>query len=473
MFDPLPPRDWTPAAAYHLLSRAGFGGTPAEVEAFHRRGLTGAVEWLVSSSEPEFALDWGNDALIEKRETVRLARRDGDQMRADELGKEIRQENERRIRALREAWISRMIHTGHPLAEKLTLFWHGHFATSIEKVNDAWLMWRQNELLRAGALGPFGSLTKGISRDGAMIRWLDLDRSTKRSPNENFARELMELFTLGEGNYTEDDIKESARAFSGYRFTPRDRAFRIASGQHDDGPKVIFGNSGSFSGDEVIDFILENQACSRFIGSRLWEFFAGPEPGAALATGLGDALRQVNYEIRPFLARIFQSKLFYSKDVANALIKSPVDWLVSSCRALEIEAPPVPVLMEWLRQLGQMPFAPPNVRGWEGGRSWISATTLIARGTYAAELVGAVKPRHPSMRERRYKAADPLPWVAGIDSTDIAAMAKVLAVRLFGPRPPQSALHAAEGILRESGTDLTGLRAALHGLMCLPDYQLA
>jgi uncharacterized protein (DUF1800 family) len=443
------------------------------VAAFHRRGLSGAVDWLVSKTEPEFALDWGTDELIEKREAIRMARKENDQMQVQELGKELRKVNQQRIRALQETWISRMIHTEHPLAEKLTLFWHGHFATSFEKVDDAWLMWRQNELLRAGALGPFGDLAKGISRDGAMIRWLDLDRSTKRAPNENFARELMELFTLGEGNYTEADIKEAARAFSGYRFSPRDRAFQIATGQHDDGSKQVFGKSGNYSGDDIIDFILENRACSRFIGSRLWEFFAGPEPDAALATALGEALRQQNYAIRPFLARIFQSRLFYSKGVAHALIKGPVDWLVNACRTLEIEAPPIPVLTEWFRQLGQVPFAPPNVRGWEGGRSWISATTLIARGTYAGILVGAKNPQHPSMRDGRFTPANPLPWVQGIPPEDIAAIAQVLAVRLFGPRPADSAVLAAQAALRESGTDLIGLRTALHRLMCLPEYQLA
>jgi len=473
MLDPLPKNQWSPAMANHLLCRAGFGGPPEAVKAVYDLGLTGAVTSLLeATNKPQpLPVDWAGDtSLFDLQRASRIARREGDQEEAQRHQKEMQQEQRRRMENIRELWISRMVETDQPLAEKLTLFWHGHFATSVTKVRDSELMWRQNETLRAIGTQSFDQLVKAISRDGAMIRWLDLNQSSKSAPNENFARELLELFTLGEGNYSETDIKEAARAFTGYRLNPRG-GFVMNDAIHDTGVKKFMGKSRAFDGDGVIDTVLADRQCGRFIAGRIWEFFGGIAPAPVFQRLLGDTLRQGDYEIRPFLKRVFLSKSFYSPQVMGRQIKSPIQWLVQACRTLQISAPPSRVLREWLETLGQQPFAPPNVRGWEGGRSWMSATTLLARSSYAGELTGNSKSGIKRKR-MRITAADPGTWVDVNAGTTSGEKALALARRLYGPNPPAHVIAIAETALVTHGEAPSGLAAAAHDLMSMPEYQL-
>jgi uncharacterized protein (DUF1800 family) len=205
-------------------------------------------------------------------------------------------------------WNQQMTNTKAPLQEKMTLFWHGHFATSAVKVKPAYRMWLQNQTLRAYALGDSGALTKAISRDPAMLVWLDLANSRKESPNENFARELMELFTLGEGNYTENDVKEAAKAFSGYRINPSDQQFRFVPNQFDGSTKVFMQKTGPWTGDQIIDIILEQPHCAKFIVSKVWRFFAYEDPDGSLIDALAVKFHRAHYEIRPLLHTIFTSE---------------------------------------------------------------------------------------------------------------------------------------------------------------------
>ncbi|HEX8898799.1 MAG TPA: DUF1800 family protein, partial [Chthoniobacterales bacterium] len=239
----MPSRDWNSEAAAHLLNRAGFGGTPDEVESAHKQGLTATVDRVVEGATAENgsfpAPAWAHPENIkERRMEIRAAKEEGGTEGIDKM-KEFRQMQNANVLDLRRWWLERMATTSTPLLEKMTLFWHGHFATSAEKVQNGYWMWLQNETLRHHALGNFVALTKAMSRDPAMMIYLDLQQSQKEHPNENWARELMELFTVGIGNYSESDIRESARAFTGYRVDMTNQQFRFAMRQHDAGQKTF------------------------------------------------------------------------------------------------------------------------------------------------------------------------------------------------------------------------------------------
>lgn len=457
------------------MARAGFGGTPAEAERLYSLGLERAVESILAPktrSEPP-VFEWmENDEIPAMRAELRRLRSElGDSQEVRDQRDVIRKENRSRIFEIRRDWVQRMCESPDPFAEKLTLFWHGHFATSAQKVDEGRLIAMQLEMFRTHGGGDFGTLTKALSRDGAMIRYLDLNQSSDRAPNENFARELLELFTLGEGHYSEEDIREAARAFTGYRFHPIDGSFVFENGRHDAGTKEFFGKSGTFGGDDIIDLVLQKRQCGRFLGARLWEFFAGARPTDAFARMLGDSIRTDDYQIRRFLGRVFRSRVFYSPAVARRLIKSPAQWLAQACRELEIPGPPPRLALQWMSTLGQELLAPPNVRGWEGGASWISASTLVARRNYASMLCGFRSEQSPRELQRlRVPIPESWPEIAQATSTDEKAAA--LAGRMFGPEAPATARAAATNALDRHGEENEGLRYALRDLMALPEYNL-
>jgi uncharacterized protein (DUF1800 family) len=287
-------------------------------------------------------------------------------------------------------WLNRMQSGAYPLQEKLTLFWHGHFTTSARDERNAASMWQQNETLRRNAANNFRTFVKQISRDPAMLDYLNNQQNRKAHPNENYARELMELFTLGIGNYTEDDIKEAARAFTGWGHDGEDFIFRRFD--HDYGIKSFFGRTGNFDGDDVIDIILQKNASAPYIANRLLTFFVMDEPDPAVCQSLGNLLRECNFDLRPVLAAMFTSKLFYSKSVIGGQIKSPVQLVIGTQRLLNV-APPNPMqLVVAMEQMGQVPFGPPNVKGWPGGRNWINTATLLVRYNTTVWLAGGGTP---------------------------------------------------------------------------------
>jgi uncharacterized protein (DUF1800 family) len=477
MLKPLNPSRWTPAHAAHLLGRAGFGGTPEEIRALHARGFDGAVEAMLAGDEDSDLFpppDWAADARPVERIVRESLSRGSSEEERKKAFQQAQRESFRRMEALRADWLARMLHTPHPLREKMTLFWHGHFATSVQKVREPLLMWTQNETLRARALGNFGDLVKEISRDPAMIRWLDLGRSDRKNPNENFGRELLELFTLGEGHYTEDDIKEAARAFTGYRIRPDDQTFLFAAGAHDRDLKRFMGRAGRFNGDDIIEIILANKQCARFVGSRIWEFFVYESPAPPVLDAVAAAFRGGKYEVEPLLRTIFRSEEFYSDRAMRRQIKSPVQWLVQACRTLETELPPQPALDGALNQLGQVPFVPPNVRGWEGGRSWISSATLVLRYNLAGYLAGA--PEEGAAALFRAKARDlPLARIAPPALRgNPDALAGALVGRLFGTEELPAMRERALAAIQEAGPTISDadISTVIHRLMSTPDYQL-
>ncbi len=259
-----------------------------------------------------------------------------------------------------------------PLVEKMTLFWHGHFASSVQKVKNVHWMWLQNETFRRHALGNFATLLHEVARDPAMMIYLDLAQSSAAHPNENWSREVMELFTLGIGHYTEQDIREAARAFTGYRLDLRSQQFRYEPALHDAGRKTFMGKSGDFSGDDILDIILQQPACPALIGLKLCRFFVQDEPATPLIDAVAGSLQNHGFEVRPVLRELFSAEQFYSDAVIRSQIKSPIQFLIQTCHLLGTELPPAHVTQPALRKMGQVPFAPPNVKGWDGGKSWIS-----------------------------------------------------------------------------------------------------
>jgi uncharacterized protein (DUF1800 family) len=282
--------------------------------------------------------------------------------------------------------------TPRPLQEKLALFWHGHFATSIQKVKIPYYMWLQNETFRKNAAGNWETMLKEVSRDPAMVIWLDNVSNKAGAPNENFARELMELFTLGEGNYSEKDIKESARAFTGYSIDQKSQGFQFRKQLHDSGRKRFFNRSGNYDGDEVIEIILARPEAPRFITRKLWEFFVYASPSDALVDQLSALLKASHYQFEPVLKTMFSCEEFYSTRAVKKQIKSPVQWLVGSAISLKADLMPTRVVNSVLNLLGQDLFAPPSVKGWDGGAAWITTSSLLARYNLANVMVNGVIP---------------------------------------------------------------------------------
>ncbi|MGV3606425.1 MAG: DUF1800 domain-containing protein [Planctomycetaceae bacterium] len=283
-------------------------------------------------------------------------------------------------------WLHRMLHTPAPLLEKTTLFWHGHFATSAAKVTDTQLMFNQNEMLRKHALGKFEEMVRGIARDPAMLLYLDSATNRKTHPNENFAREVMELFCLGLGNYTEKDIQELARTFTGWEI--QHGQFKFNQFQHDYGRKTILGKSGDFDGDEGISVLLDQPATARFIATKLIRYFITDEadiPPPLLET-LAQKFRDSNLTTGPVLEMLFSSRLFYSDLCIARKLRSPVELGIGMLRALDGASNLTQMATE-LRELGQLPFFPPNVKGWNAGVTWINSSSLLGRSNLVRKVL--------------------------------------------------------------------------------------
>ena len=386
------PFDYTKAA--HLLNRAGFGGTPEEIEKVMKLGPQDAVDWLLDFPDapaeemsqtdvPDLSSIEGYPRNFKEINVKMRGMTPEERMRYRQM---LMRDNREAVLATGAWWLKRMAYGPRPLQEKMTLFWHGHFTTSAKDERSASLMWNQNELLRRNAVGNFRQFVREISRDPAMLDYLNNQQNRKAHPNENYARELMELFTLGIGNYTEYDIREGARAFTGWAHDGEEFIFRKYD--HDDGQKTFFGRKGDYDGDDVIDIILQHQACARYIAGRFYTFYVHEEPEPGMLQSLGETLREGNWEIRPIIRNLFTSQAFYSDKAIGSQIKSPIQLVVGTIRLLGIDMPQPRVLTGALNQMGQVPLEPPNVKGWPGGRAWINTSTTFVRYNTAVWLAG-------------------------------------------------------------------------------------
>ena len=296
---------------------------------------------------------------------------------------------ESELRQLQAIWLYRMIFTPHPLRERLTLFWHNHFATSIAKVRNVVLMQRQNNLLRSHALSDFKALLTAVGKDPAMLIWLDSTINRKAKPNENYAREVMELFTLGRGHYSEKDVQEAARAFTGW-FVVQDQ-FKEVARQHDDGEKNVLGKTGKWTGDDIPGILIDQPACAEWICRKLFRHFVNETeaPSDALIAPLARAFRDSSYRVEVPVAMILRSNLFFDPIVRRRRVKSPIEFAVGTVRALDILNPTVQVvaLAEACGQMGQNLYSPPSVAGWSDGPSWVNSTTLLSRANLALGIL--------------------------------------------------------------------------------------
>lgn len=375
----------------HLLRRFGLGASEQELDYYGKDGLKGAIDLLLNYES--------HDAGPVSEITAFVPEDKPNQLKPQQV---------------RAWWIHRIIATHRPLEEKMTLFWHDHFATSAVKVAQGTLMHTQNEILRKNATGNFETLLTEVSKDPAMIYWLDNQFNVKGKPNENFAREVMELFTLGIGNYTEKDIQEAARAFTGWQYgqpkrdnknkgdVPKRTEFVFRANLHDDGEKTILGKSGSFSGEDVLHMLCENIQTARYITTKLWEWFAYANPEQKLINRLTATFRGANLEIKPLLRAIMESDEFYSPKAIRSIYKNPVDFTVATCRqlglgvALEFKdgrpqgrgALPILAVITATNAMGMELLEPPDVSGWEGGQAWISSATMVERIKWADRLFG-------------------------------------------------------------------------------------
>jgi uncharacterized protein (DUF1800 family) len=494
---PLPASKWNDATAAHLLNRAAFGGTPAEIGAARKKGMAAAVRELIDVSSDAAQVPppaWAHPRNIRaERMEIKMAKTESQNFQ--QKAREVRMMEGENLLDLRQWWLDQMMNGPAPLLEKMTLFWHGHFATGAQKVRDAYWMWLQNDTLRRNALGNFATLAKKISRDPAMMIYLDLQQNRREHPNENWARELMELFTVGIGNYTEEDIRAAARAFTGYRIDFTTQQFRLAPMQQDLGTKTFMGHTGPLNGDDIIDILIQKPACAQFIGKKLWRFFVEDEPSREIVDLIASRIRAHDFEMRPVLREIFSSAQFYSDRVMQTQIKSPVQYIVQTSKLLDTQLPSPVVAQNAMRQMGQILFAPPNVKGWDGGKAWITTSTLLFRYNFANYLINGdailqpgiaarTKPSDPGFRPRaqRQQLAEQIKR----DPIDISKLAPkelrekprelvdLLIARLFQNRPREKDADTFVQFLesRKPDTSDQTMRELVHLMMSTPQFQL-
>ncbi|MEO8104360.1 MAG: DUF1800 domain-containing protein [Betaproteobacteria bacterium] len=366
-----------PDNARHLLNRTGFAASDADIAPFAKLDRADAADRLLAAvqtvaKQPPPA--WVNEPPIPP---VRLRDMTQEARMAEQ------RKNIERAFELREWWFREMLTTPSPLSEKMTLFWHNHFATSQQKVRFTPLMYQQHVTLRRHALGNFGTLLREVARDPAMLVYLDGANSRKDAPNENFAREVMELFTLGEGHYSEHDIKEAARAFTGWSVDRESGHFMFRRFIHDYGSKTVLGKTGRFDGDQVIDILLAQPQTAQFLTRKLWKEFISPTvatPADEAQVSLwADGFRDSGYNIARLMRAMLTSDAFYAADNRAALIKSPVEFVIGTMKQFDIETPNLRPFVIASALLGQNVFSPPNVKGWPGGEAWINSATLLGR----------------------------------------------------------------------------------------------
>jgi uncharacterized protein (DUF1800 family) len=469
---------WGTRQAAHLYRRAGFGGSPDDVARATRSGMQTAVDGFVHfantsalAAQPQLV----NERLTpDERATLMAATKaaaggqnpasDSDIMQVRKKIGVARRDN---IIALQQWFLDRMIQSPAQLQEKMTLLWHGHFTSAYQKGVTAQALADQNNLFRGYALGNIRELTLKVSQDPAMLRYLDNGQNVKAHPNENYARELMELFTLGIGNYSETDVRESARAFTGWGID-RDYAFREFPLRHDDGSKTFLGKTGNFTGTDIVEIIFAQPAAARWFAQTLLNFFVYNDPEPALIDQVAVLLRKNGFNAAPVMSALLRSNVFYSDRAYRALVKSPVQFVVGSYQLYDIKEADL-VALGALRRMGQILFLPPNVKGWDGGAAWLNSQTVLTRENFASSL--------------QAKMGD-APWIqTALRTMDPASVSRALtATILQGDVSPASTAQLAAYLNGSNVSAPAGLsgenadervRGAAYLTMAMPAYQLA
>lgn len=437
-----------PALLAHLLRRTGFGWNAKEWKTAMSLGLSGVTQQRL---HPEKV----SDNLEEVQNTI--------------VGDLVDLEN---LDSIRQWWVFRMVHSSRQLEEKMALFWHQHFATANYKVNNPRWMWQQIETFRNNGLGNFRSLLLEVMRDPAMMIWLDGNTNRKGKANENFARELMELFTMGVGNYTETDVKESARAFTGWVFDYPSQSYIFNPFLHDDGAKTFLGHTGNFHGEDIIDILVHQPITAKFICARLWQFFVNDSPSDADLQPLIQKYFQGGFEIRPILETLFTSEQFYAPANRYAQVKNPTEYAVGVLKTLQA---PIPRdVARYIGNMGQDLLNPPSVKGWDGGDAWINTNTLGARVDFTSRMVTVVNKRSDFRTQIRDI------YMSGNSAAAPEQAVQLLWDKMLPGRPLSATVQAVLVNYAQGDADKAPSKvpsAKLPGLVNLvlgsPDYQLA
>lgn len=450
----------------HLLNRAGFGFTPEELAPYLEMGYSSALEQLTSPSSTD------NSALDHM-----LAEQSFDFTNPDDI---------------KRWWLFRMMFTRRPLEEKMTLFWHGHFATSDNKVRNPYAMYVQNCTIRKHAFGKFDDLLLAMSKDPAMIEWLDNQQNRKNKPNENYAREVMELFTMGIGNYTEQDVKEGARAFTGWQAKPD--GFFFNSGQHDKGSKTFLGQTGNFNGEDIVNILANQKATGHYLAGKLIRFFALYNPSNSFVDEIAGVYKKSDHNIGAMVSAIFASRNFTSTACFHSLIKSPCEYVIGMLKTFQVSQvdAEVPRLMA---AMGQNLFNPPSVKGWDGGENWIASDVMMERFNFATRMISQKfdylekysSPAKIAAEQGLTSAAETVDYFLSLlvendappsvrerlikyVSSDMSG--KPMTMPMTNPMTMPMAKPLASGKLPEDKVLDARLRGLVHLIMTLPTYQL-
>ncbi|QHE92825.1 DUF1800 family protein [Pandoraea fibrosis] len=378
-------RPLTADDARYLLTRTGYSPDARELAPFVGLTRTQAVDRLLDESRRTAVTPppaWAADPPLYGAPVKNLT---------DEQRRELNQRRDRMAASLSAWWAQEMASTPSPLTERMTMFWHNHFVSSDDKVREPVVLYRQNVLLRANALGNFGVLLHEVSKDPAMLIYLDGAGSRKGRPNENFAREVMELFTLGEGHYTEQDVREAARAYTGWSIDRPTMRYVWRANVHDTGTKTVLGQTGDFDGDQMLDILLARPETATFVTGKLWREFVSPTPDPAQMQLAASAFRASSYDIRVVLRALLLSPAFWDVRARGTLVKSPSEFVTDTVREFDIGYDDPQMLAQQMRVLGQDLFRPPNVKGWPGGDAWIDSTTLLARKQFVERMFRATE----------------------------------------------------------------------------------
>lgn len=398
--------------ARHLLIRTGFAPRAAEVAPYVGLTRADAVARVLSTARTEPVTPM--PAWIAQLPPDRAERRAW----TPEQRLAAQRETGQHYDELRAWWMREMLVTPSPVTERMTLFWHDHFACGQDKVGEPRLMAAQNATLRRDALGSFASMLHAVAKDPAMLLYLDGASNRKGRPNENFAREVMELFTLGEGQYTQRDVTEAARAYTGWSLDPDTSAFVWRADLHDDGEKTVLGRSGAFDGDQVLDILLAQPQTARYVSGKLWREFVSPQPDEAQLDRVAERFRASGYDIKAALGALLLTPAFWDDANRGVLVSSPVEFIVGTMRRFDVAYGDTLPFARRSAGLGENLFYPPNVKGWPGGATWINSSSLLARKQFVDALFRATEGRRPAMA---HAASDSMKKIAAPNPASNAA----------------------------------------------------
>ena len=381
----MPAAKWTYEKARHLVVRAAFGGTPAEVQKVYEMGLHDAVDYFVEVYRQP-APDIGFDPARHERTrswTARLPWDERQYMTVKHRNPERAQQAQ-----MRRWWLKRMAESPRPLQEKMALFWHDHFAVQYKKRYLTYMLFAQNELFRTYGTDSYAAMLRGIVHDPAMLSYLDNNVNYVKRGNENLGREILELFSLGEGGgYTEEDLREAARSLTGNSFDSALQQFRTYARYHDTDKKKVFGSTGNWDGDDLVDLIMRQPSTAKYISGKIFKFLAHDDPSSPTVESMADLMRYSTYDLKPVLRNLFLSEEFYSDKALGTHIKGPVELAVGAIRDLGIKDVNYGTIDAAVNQMGQLLFEPPNVAGWNEGRTWINAERILIRYNKMAQIL--------------------------------------------------------------------------------------